>query len=259
VLLGAVLVFSGCVFSQTGDPRVVSDVSALFTGTLQSTHFNHTEYWFEYGATTDYGTETPRQGLDVVPGAHPVSVRVNGLTPAATYHYRLCNVVPGTTPPGFACGADRTVSTVPGRVSVEGTGTRHGTFFPLTSYFTQSIDAAADPGGVGYVDGTVNDDTVAVFENTIAGETTGRGVVSCLRVQGNVAVAGSTGTYVTSTAAGVTTVQASRLFVVEDNGPTGDRYVVRSWTPSDGCPEPTSALLDGTSAPDTADFVVRGG
>ena len=53
------------------------------------------------------------------------------------------------------------------RLGFKGTGTRHGTLFPLTNYFTQSINAAADPGGVGYVDGTVDDDTVTFFEHTI--------------------------------------------------------------------------------------------
>ena len=116
-------------------------------------------------------------------------------------------------------------------------------------------------GGVGYVDGTVNDNSVATFLGSpggTVGVTTGKGVVVCLRVRGNVAVAGYTATYVTIAPTGNTTGQASHLFVVEDKGPNHDRYAIRSWTPADGCPEPTSALL-GTATDDSADFVVRGG
>jgi hypothetical protein len=261
VLLGAVLVLSGCVFSQTGDPHVVTDDTALLTGTLQSTQAEHTEYWFEYSVTTDYGTETAHTAIDLVAGANPVSVHVDGLTAATTYHYRLCNDVPGSATNAPFCGADQSVTTGSGRVSVQGAGTRHGELFPLLFSFSQSISAAADPGGIGYVDGTVNDNSVATFGGSpggTVGVTTGRGVVVCLRVRGNVAVAGYTASYVTVGPNGSTTAQGSRLFIVQDKGPNHDRYVVTSWTPTDGCPEPNSALL-GTATDDTADFVVRGG
>jgi hypothetical protein len=261
VLLCAVLVLSGCVFSQTGDPHIVTDDTVLLTGTVQSSQAVHAEYWFEYGVTTDYGTETAHTGIDLVVGAHPVSVSVDGLTAATTYHYRLCNDVPeGATSAPF-CGEDHSLVTGSGRVSVQGAGTRHGELFPVLSSFSQSINAAADPGGVGYVDGTVTDDNVATFEGSPGGTlgvTTGQGVVLCLRVQGNVAVAGYTATYVTVTRFGTTTGQASHLFVVQDKGPNHDRYVVASWTPADGCPEPNAALL-GTATVDSANFVVRGG
>jgi hypothetical protein len=261
VLLSAVLVLSGCVFSQTGDPHLVADHTALLTGTVQSTQADHTEYWFEYGVTTDYGTETAHTGIDLAVGANPVSVSVDGLTAATTYHYRLCNDVPDSAMNTPFCGGDQSLTTGSGRVSVQGTGTRHGELFPLLFSFSQSINAAADPGGVGYVDGIVNDNNVATFLGSPGGTlgvTTGRGVVVCLRVRGNVAVAGYMASYVTVGPNGSSTAQASRLFVVQDKGPNHDRYVVRSWTPADGCPEPTSALL-GTVTNDSADFVVRSG
>ena len=48
-----------------------------------------TKYWWEYGTTTSYGQQT--EATDIGSGVAPVSVadQLAGLSPGATYHYRL--------------------------------------------------------------------------------------------------------------------------------------------------------------------------
>lgn len=263
--VAGVCVLSGCVLSATGAPHVVAAESVRLTGVLNASEYEHTVYWFEYGATANYGAASPHTDIDVGFGQTPVSAMVHGLTSATTYHYRLCNdKVPSDA---FAphCGDDRVVTTVVGRVSVDGTGS-DVTFqgFPPVTVSTQfSLSAAADPGGTGYVDGdeqasaqTRHVPQLSRFDFN-SGES---GRVACLRVSGNLAVAGVSGTgrgeLVDGSAGDDYTFNS--LIVVEDNGTVGDRLAVLAWTPADGCPEPSVSLFPSPTFAN-ANFVVRGG
>ncbi len=70
---------------------------------------NDTTYFFQYGTTTDYGTQTPTEGP--VTGnptkSKAVSADVTGLQPQTTYHYRLV----ATNSAGTSFGADVTFTT----------------------------------------------------------------------------------------------------------------------------------------------------
>lgn len=70
-----------------------------------------THYFFEYGETTSYGTNTPVSPADIGSGEAGVAITqvVNGLKVGTTYHYRLVAVNARAT----ERGADETVSTVP--------------------------------------------------------------------------------------------------------------------------------------------------
>ena len=61
---------SGCVLGATGSPHLVTDTSAKLTGTLVSDSSDQPDqvaYWFEYGPTSNYGSETVHTGnVDVV-------------------------------------------------------------------------------------------------------------------------------------------------------------------------------------------------
>src|SRR5207244_671556 len=65
---------------------------------------------FEYGTTTSYGSDAP---CSASPGAGEsaaaVSAPVNGLTPNATYHFRIVAASDG----GAGYGADDTLTTLP--------------------------------------------------------------------------------------------------------------------------------------------------
>lgn len=67
------------------------------------------QYQFEYGSTAEYGATAPASpaALDKSAGYTPVSQEIEGLTPGATYHYRLVALT-GTGP---VYGADHAFTT----------------------------------------------------------------------------------------------------------------------------------------------------
>lgn len=121
-----------------------------------------TECFFEYGSTASYGSKAACASL---PGSGsapaPVSASATGLSPNASYHYRLVAINAG----GTEYGADRTLTTLPrapavttgaatlvgadtaklaGTVNAEGSVTRY--FFeygPSTSYGHATASASA--------------------------------------------------------------------------------------------------------------------
>ena len=239
---------SGCVLGKTRDPHVVTDDSAELTGTLVSSSADQADYWFEYGPTSDYGSDTIHTGINVVnrpPSS--VSATVGGLTAGSTYHYRLCWRVVNASLPPAACDSDRTVTTGVGRVSVTGTGRIDQDAYPELIESEYSVDAAADAPEPGYVDGTVTEDYKEYFvpQSQLILEIDSTGTVECLRVAGNVAVVGYSDQQF-----------GSQLLVIEDNGATGDLFTVKP-APASPCPTPSSSLLGPT--PTSGDFTIQGG
>lgn len=47
------------------------------------------EYYFQYGTTTEYGSTIPLTGQKLTTAEYKVSQRLEGLTPNTTYHYRI--------------------------------------------------------------------------------------------------------------------------------------------------------------------------
>jgi hypothetical protein len=72
----------------TGSTTTVTCCSATLNGTVNP-NGQSTEYYFEYGTTTSYGSSTPIESAGS--GSDGVSVKavIKGLFPSATYHYRL--------------------------------------------------------------------------------------------------------------------------------------------------------------------------
>jgi DNA-binding beta-propeller fold protein YncE len=69
-----------------------------------------TSYYFEYGTTTSYGTKIPTTAKEVGSGTSNVAVSQTptGLTPGATYHYRVV----ATNNEGTTNGEDKTLTTL---------------------------------------------------------------------------------------------------------------------------------------------------
>jgi hypothetical protein len=90
----------------TNGPRQVSYNSAILTGSVNPNGSN-TSYYFQYGPTKMYGSQTVI--ADAGAGAGTVSVRlaITGLQPLTVYHYRLVAV----NTAGASIGADRTLLT----------------------------------------------------------------------------------------------------------------------------------------------------
>jgi hypothetical protein len=66
-----------------------------------------TSYAFQYGTTTSYGAETANHSAGSGTSTRDVAVKVAGLTPGTTYHFRLL----ATNADGTTAGSDRTFRT----------------------------------------------------------------------------------------------------------------------------------------------------
>jgi hypothetical protein len=66
-----------------------------------------TNYYFEYGTTTAYGTQSPLSPAGSATSTVKVNQAITGLQAATRYHYRLVAVGPG----GTVAGGDRTFTT----------------------------------------------------------------------------------------------------------------------------------------------------
>lgn len=77
----------------TGPATAVSSSAATLNGTVNP-NSNPTNYYFEYGTTGAYGSQTPPSPTAVGSDSsdHVVSQALTGLSPNTTYHYRLVAV-----------------------------------------------------------------------------------------------------------------------------------------------------------------------
>ena len=89
----------------------IGKTSASLNGTVDATNPD-TGYVFQYGKTTNYDKVTTLMTI-AKPGIIPVSVRVGGLSPGTTYHFRLV-VAQGGYPSELSEGGDKTFTTVTG-------------------------------------------------------------------------------------------------------------------------------------------------
>jgi phosphodiesterase/alkaline phosphatase D-like protein len=99
---------------STGPAQNVSTGSATLTGSLDPR--NHSTNWyFEYGTSTGYGTRTATQNASAGSGGNrAVTVGISGLTAGTTYHYRLV----ATSSQGTSRGADVAFTTTANAVSL---------------------------------------------------------------------------------------------------------------------------------------------
>ena len=72
----------------TGTAYWTYQTQALVAGTVNARN-GATTYWFEYGPTAAYGSETEEFPLDGGVKAVPVYGNISGLTSHTTYHFRL--------------------------------------------------------------------------------------------------------------------------------------------------------------------------
>ncbi|MEX2006760.1 MAG: hypothetical protein WD877_01090 [Candidatus Saccharimonadales bacterium] len=85
----------------TGNATNIGDSSATLNGTVNPNRYNVTACYFQYGTTTNYGSQTncsPSPGAGNT--ARAVSAGVGSLTSGTTHHFRLC----ATNVNGTSCG-----------------------------------------------------------------------------------------------------------------------------------------------------------
>ncbi len=130
----------------TGAASAVTSTTATLAGTVDPSGLA-TTYVFQYGPTTTYANQTAAVPIAAGTAVVPVTGAISGLTPGATYHYRLS----ATNSSGTSTGADATFAT-PGpavgasklAVSVSPAGGNND----LSSTLTIGTDAGGTPGGV---------------------------------------------------------------------------------------------------------------
>lgn len=133
--------------ASTGAAREVGYGSATVTGTV-ATGEEGTSYYFQYGPTRAYGSQSAIAGLAAGSGSDAVALGLAGLQPLTVYHYRLVAV----NPSGTAFGSDRTFQT---------------TSVPLSLAILASPDPVLYGGSVdvqGTLSGTGNADREVVLQ-----------------------------------------------------------------------------------------------
>jgi hypothetical protein len=89
----------------TGVPSQVGPTSAVLNGTVDP-EGQTTSYYFQYGATTGYGTQSTPASAGSGTANVAVHSTITGLTPGTTYHYRLV----AQNASGTTFGDDQTVT-----------------------------------------------------------------------------------------------------------------------------------------------------
>jgi hypothetical protein len=94
-----------------GQAQEVERAAGTITGTVDPAGLE-TTYYFQYGLSTVYGQNAPSvQGVKLAAafGPQPVSIRIDGLVPGTTYHYRIV----ATNTDGATYSPDETFTTGP--------------------------------------------------------------------------------------------------------------------------------------------------
>ena len=73
---------------RTDAARDATATTATLTGSVDP-RTRATSWWFEYGTTTGYGSQTASRSAGSGSAARAVSAGISGLRPGTTYHYRL--------------------------------------------------------------------------------------------------------------------------------------------------------------------------
>jgi hypothetical protein len=106
--VGVGLALAGAPVKPTTKPATnVADTSATLAGHVFPDASVTTYFYFQYGTTTSYGSQTPTDG-PVNGTDKDVSANVTGLAPSTTYHYRVA----ATNTDGTSYGDDMTFTTL---------------------------------------------------------------------------------------------------------------------------------------------------
>jgi hypothetical protein len=119
----------------TAAASAIAPTSARLNGQVDP-NGQDTTWHFEYGTSTAYGSATPMQGAGAGTGSRGASAAISGLTPGATYHFRLV----ATNASGTTVGGDQSFATVAAPAAQTGAAQSVGTT-------TATLTGAVDPRG----------------------------------------------------------------------------------------------------------------
>ena len=147
------LVLAGAACTDDPDPAAtetlpasgVTDSLATLDGTVSQPEDGTVAYWFEYGPTADYGSETPERELEIDDrDAQPITEDLAALEPETTIHFRAC--AEGET---TVCGEDESFTTAAAS-SVTADPALFPAFDPgVTDYVTRCGSEPVGDDGVG--------------------------------------------------------------------------------------------------------------
>jgi len=133
----------------TGAVSAVGGTSATVNGTVNPGG-SATDWWFEYGTSTSYGSKTTATGAGSGSGNIAVAKTLTGLTPATTYHYRLVAKSSSGTTNGsdglFTTASPPTAVTSPATGVGPGTATLGGTVNPNGQPTTWYVEYGTSTG-----------------------------------------------------------------------------------------------------------------
>ena len=133
---------------QTGTAQNGATSSVTLTGAVNPAGHS-TNWYFEYGTTSGYGTKTPAKSAGSGTTATAVSTGITNLTPGTTYHYRLV----ASSSIGTAVGTDVTFTTLAAvTLSTRSTETVSGHYVTLSGSVSSgqpgvSVTVLAEPFG----------------------------------------------------------------------------------------------------------------
>ena len=124
----------------TGNATNITDTFATINGSFTNPAGYTTEAWFDWGATSAYGTVTGHQ-LYAYQGSITPSFDITSLSLGTAYHYRLCTK---NADAGW-CGGDKTFTTVPMAAKTT-----------LVSNLTYPVQFALDASSLYWSEGGIN-------------------------------------------------------------------------------------------------------
>ena len=207
----------------------ISSNGAILHGTVNPNGLA-TTYYFEYGTTTAYGTNTPAANAGAGSGDVMVSTNISGLSPNTLYHFRLA----ASNSAGTTSGGDLTFTTTSAaNAPVVVTG--------AAGYIT---DTSAR------LNGTVNPNGLSTSCHFEYGPTTAYGSATGLRLAG----AGSTAVAVSAPLSGLTpgTLYHFRLVATSPGGTSSGDDATFVTTDANGIP----GDLNGNGAVNVVDLVL---
>lgn len=136
-LLAPAALAAGEPVVATGNATAITSTSATVNGTVNPDG-QSTTYYFEYGTTTSYGSQTSMAGAGSGTADVKVSTSIEPLTPNTTYHYRVV----ATNASGTMLGADVSFRTPKPPVPV--VAVRHATSVTQTS---ATLNGTVNPAG----------------------------------------------------------------------------------------------------------------
>ena len=108
-LLPALVMFAGCAVGVPKSPTNVTASGATLHADVSSNVGGPVTYWFDYGTSAGYASQTPERTVGLDPNeTEAVSEPIAGLSANTVYHWRVCVQDTEEDPARTVCGSDQT-------------------------------------------------------------------------------------------------------------------------------------------------------